>query len=106
MKAIDPSAGKQDEGCDHRLNLEDRNEDAVESAKPQTHDAAEQEADDDGNRSGLAGSKDEPDEYGGRIVALSPMLMSCPREAAVTSVMPIDRMTSSEAPNRIFGILP
>jgi len=40
------------------------------------------------------------------MVALSPMLMSCPREAAVTNVMPMDRMTSSEAPNRIFGIFP
>ena len=40
------------------------------------------------------------------MVALSPMLMSCPCEAAVTKVMPIDRITNSEAPNRIFGMFP
>ena len=39
-------------------------------------------------------------------MAVSPMLMSCPREAAVTSVMPMERMTSSEAPKRMFGMFP
>ena len=40
------------------------------------------------------------------IAPLSPMLMSCPREAAVTRVIPMDRITSSEAPKRIFGYVP
>ena len=38
------------------------------------------------------------------MVAVSPMLMSCPREAAVTNVMPMDRMTNSAAPKKMFGI--
>jgi hypothetical protein len=40
------------------------------------------------------------------MAAATPTLMSCPREDAVTRVMPIDRITSSEAPNRIFGMFP
>lgn len=40
------------------------------------------------------------------IAPLSPMLMSWPREAAVTRVIPMDRITSSEAPKRILGMFP
>ena len=35
------------------------------------------------------------------IAARAPTEMSCPPEAAVTSVMPIERMTSSDAPFRM-----
>src|SRR5512137_733218 len=40
------------------------------------------------------------------MAAATPTLMSCPREDAVTRVIPIARMTSSEAPNRMFGMFP
>ncbi len=40
------------------------------------------------------------------IVAATPTLMSCPPDDAVTSVMPIEMITSSEAPKRIFGMFP
>jgi hypothetical protein len=40
------------------------------------------------------------------IAATTPTLMSCPRDEAVTIVMPIARITSSEEPNRRFGMFP
>ena len=40
------------------------------------------------------------------IAAATPTLMSWPPEDEVTRVMPIARITSSEAPNRMFGMFP
>ena len=40
------------------------------------------------------------------MAAATPTLMSWPRDEAVTKVMPMDRITNSEAPKRMFGIFP
>ena len=92
---------KQDEGGNHGLHVEERNQIAVEGADDHARHAADEKSHQDSPQSDVPDLRTYWTKMAELIAPLSPMLKyHIPVKYALTRVIPMDRITSSEAPKR------